>query len=799
MLKGLIDNIGTGSIAAFSQYAVVESVSALPATGVATTGYIVGTHIYAYVGTGGDTADGKYQDLGDIKGFVPSIDPATGKWVIGGVVTSYPSRGEKGDAAPVPYIGENGNWWVGTNDTNVPAQGPKGNSVADGDTFEIVNNLHDGGEENALSAEQGKNLGDAVFDNAVTEIDVESEELTNVYINSNKWAVQAQGKYQGKIFDITQYRGWKFRIGNYLREYNNGTASRWWYRFALLTSGSHTNGSSVQYSADAPYNALISVSVVASENPGKQWHEGVVPNDVTHIYIFTRNTDETTCPTDFPPDLLFIDPSPSSRIERLEGLTEGLSDIKQDWFAVEGEQQSMNVVPNDCWVNQTIGTNGTTYTGTTNARDGRCFPKSASLSNAYASASDCYKVSDLPNKQLKITFAAMQSSWWGLAVAVFDSSLNLISRNSPYAVINANVDWAYNLDMSNISGAAYFKLIIEQRNSSGTLAAQDWTPAEGFCSFIVATTAQESLPNRVAALEAAVANSAKNTIRVFSYNIGHFAMGRATDSTISDQIPDGDETTPHSNYAVQLARWKSKIQNVGADVMAFVEYSTTFGTRNGSAVPTASCGILDGFPYLSVGTTTSTQYWLNALISKFPLIGVEKVDLGSPSGVSSKAFMQVATINVNGIAVKIAATHLNWNQTQAYHDSRILEMKNIIKYFKDDDHVIVCGDFNTEGEYGSHQAGDTDYTMDADEFDLFLYGFEDGGVTYAGGYTAANHGVIGNLLTYPSTGGKPERSPVPIRPLDNVLTKGFRMSNIVVVDDGNLTDHCGIMVDLTLI
>jgi hypothetical protein len=60
-------------------------------------------------------------------------------------------------------IGANGNWFVGdtsnpANDTGVKAQGPKGNSVADGDTFEIVNNLYEGGEGDALSAEMGKVL-----------------------------------------------------------------------------------------------------------------------------------------------------------------------------------------------------------------------------------------------------------------------------------------------------------------------------------------------------------------------------------------------------------------------------------------------------------------------------------------------------------------------------------------------------------------------------------------------------------------------------------------------------------------
>ena len=76
VLKGLIDNIGTGSIAAFTDYAVAESVSALPATGVATTGYIVGNHIYAYVGTGGDTRDGKYQDLGALEAAGVSVTTA---------------------------------------------------------------------------------------------------------------------------------------------------------------------------------------------------------------------------------------------------------------------------------------------------------------------------------------------------------------------------------------------------------------------------------------------------------------------------------------------------------------------------------------------------------------------------------------------------------------------------------------------------------------------------------------------------------------------------------------------------
>lgn len=57
---------GSAGVSAFENYEAYESISALPGQGVATTGYIVGTHIYAYVNTGGDAKDGKYQDLGTL-------------------------------------------------------------------------------------------------------------------------------------------------------------------------------------------------------------------------------------------------------------------------------------------------------------------------------------------------------------------------------------------------------------------------------------------------------------------------------------------------------------------------------------------------------------------------------------------------------------------------------------------------------------------------------------------------------------------------------------------------------------
>ena len=67
-------------------------------------------------------------------------------------------------AGTTPHIDPTtGNWFIGTTNTGVHAQGPKGNSVADGDTFDIVNNLIDGGEADALSAEMGLRLKSAII------------------------------------------------------------------------------------------------------------------------------------------------------------------------------------------------------------------------------------------------------------------------------------------------------------------------------------------------------------------------------------------------------------------------------------------------------------------------------------------------------------------------------------------------------------------------------------------------------------------------------------------------------------
>ena len=51
-----------------SSYVSVESIDNLPQQGDESTGYIIGTKLYIYLGTGGDTLEGKYKDVGEFRG-----------------------------------------------------------------------------------------------------------------------------------------------------------------------------------------------------------------------------------------------------------------------------------------------------------------------------------------------------------------------------------------------------------------------------------------------------------------------------------------------------------------------------------------------------------------------------------------------------------------------------------------------------------------------------------------------------------------------------------------------------------
>ena len=122
-------------------------------------GFLVNTSLYLYVGTGGNAVNGRYFNVGDIRG--PQGEPG--------------SKGETGNTGPTGEKGE------------------QGNSGVTGDTSDIVviNNL-DGGESEegsikVLAAEQGKVLNKKFTElNSSTKIINLTDKITWSYTDGNK-------------------------------------------------------------------------------------------------------------------------------------------------------------------------------------------------------------------------------------------------------------------------------------------------------------------------------------------------------------------------------------------------------------------------------------------------------------------------------------------------------------------------------------------------------------------------------------------------------------------------------------
>lgn len=321
-------------------------------------------------------------------------------------------------------------------------------------------------------------------------------------------------------------------------------------------------------------------------------------------------------------------------------------------------------------------------------------------------------------------------------------------------------------------------------------------------------------------------------LRVCQYNIGHFNMGTAggptgtnptTDNVrINSNKSDGYPSSTNRNYATQLSRWGSFISGndgVNADIMGMPEWNNYFGYNNGTVVTTAESGIFNGYN-ISAGKTASSGWWQNTLLaksSKYSFSNAVDIDLGSTNG--NMAYVRLATVSINGKNVLIGVTHLNWNNpytaggASGSYSSRQTEIKNLIKLLEGSqygnyDYIILFGDFNTTGAVYADSVpySQRDFLAGLSEFDPFVEGFDEetNGVTkhYGGGYTLANN-KDNPLLTADATNSRPDltdgRPHVPYCYIDNIIVKGFTMSNITVVDDGRLTDHCALWCDLTMI
>lgn len=241
-------------------------------------------------------------------------------------------------------------------------------------------------------------------------------------------------------------------------------------------------------------------------------------------------------------------------------------------------------------------------------------------------------------------------------------------------------------------------------------------------------------------------------VRVASWNLGHFSLGTSSDTAIT-----------HSNYATMRQKWAEKINEIDADIFCCCEYNTNFVNESGSdPAITARDAIFSLYSAASVGAKDA--YNQNAMFANCKLKDIKSVAYDNHT---QGRYYIVNTATIGGKEVKVVATHLDFNQGTTGQQNRALQMQQLISDFANDDYVIICADWNT--------------TDGGSEFDVFTNA----------GYKMANHGYLGDIMTYPA-GETPEQI------LDNIVVKGFAVNGIHIVNDATLTDHCAVYCDLTL-
>lgn len=268
--------------------------------------------------------------------------------------------------------------------------------------------------------------------------------------------------------------------------------------------------------------------------------------------------------------------------------------------------------------------------------------------------------------------------------------------------------------------------------------------------FQLAPTLKKSLFESVEELENAVGFA---KVRVASWNLGHFSLGASSDTRIT-----------HDNYEEMRQKWAERINEIDADIFCCCEYNTNFVNASGDdAAISARDAIFSLYRNASIGAKNS--YNQNAMFANVRFTGFKSVNFDNRT---QARYYIVNTVNIGGKDIKVVATHLDFNQDSTGQQNRALQMQQLISDFANDEYVIICADWNTS-DGGS-------------EFDVFANA----------GYKMANHGYLGDMLTYPA--GDTQTSI-----LDNIVVKGFAVNGIHLVNDATLTDHFAVYCDLTII
>lgn len=235
-------------------------------------------------------------------------------------------------------------------------------------------------------------------------------------------------------------------------------------------------------------------------------------------------------------------------------------------------------------------------------------------------------------------------------------------------------------------------------------------------------------------------NENKQSIKLATWNIGHFSKGKKDYSLISP-----------SECAKKTEEYRSFVYNsIKADILCLNEYESEFCIDSISGTATAEDAIFDNYNVHRV--FKQNRYICNAIFSNIGLNNTRKKAYSFNKELKAQIkridwyYYVSSEIIIDGEKVMLICTHLI-SGVDKYSRSRQDQIDELIKACEQYKRVIICGDMNTRN------------------YSKFM----------KAGYTLANDGSI---VTFPSKSSS----------LDNIMVKGLKISDVRVLKT-DLSDH----------
>lgn len=224
-----------------------------------------------------------------------------------------------------------------------------------------------------------------------------------------------------------------------------------------------------------------------------------------------------------------------------------------------------------------------------------------------------------------------------------------------------------------------------------------------------------------------------------TWNIAHyFAYGSAKN------VIDG------AIYEEKLKAFREIVHDsISADVISLNEFSSDFGRDTKGVLQQSAKVLLENYKTKYDGGATLKGVGHNAVFSKVKTKKFKKIVFEFIKTTRFKNsydyYYLTSDVYIDGKKVKLVSVHLIYSKK----DSGLVQgqISELIDRFKDEQRVVICGDFNTSN------------------YSKFI----------KAGYSMANDGSI---VTFPKTS----------KPLDNIVAKGVKISDVRTVKT-ELSDH----------